>query len=213
MKSKLSFFVIVVVLFAGPPSVGAIPFSFTAPDTPVAITDQQWAYSVIDADMSGSIEDLDVFVDLDHSWMMDLAIFIEHDGRTVQLFNEYWIFPENRLVWNNLTNVRFDDEASAYIESASPPFGPGSFKPTALPDPGYSNSLSVFDGMDVFGTWTLSIFDDSQRSIGTLNTFRISGRTTPVPEPSAIFLVGAGLAGVAGVRRIFRVTKRKSKVP
>ncbi|CAB5112077.1 hypothetical protein D3OALGA1CA_2086 [Olavius algarvensis associated proteobacterium Delta 3] len=207
MNRKLSIIVLAMVFGTVPLSAGATPFSFTAPDTPVPISDQQWSYSVIFANMSGSIEDLNVFVDLDHSWMTDLAIFIEHDGRTVQLFNEHG------YVGDDLTDVLFDDEAASYIDAVNPPFGPGSFKPTSLPDPGYSTMLSAFDGMDVFGTWTLSIFDDSVYDQGTLNTFQIAGRTTPVPEPSAIFLVGAGLAGVAGVRRIFRVTKRKSKVP
>ena len=87
--------------------------------------------SVLDIDDSRTIEELDVFIDLDHTFPEDLDIFLEAPGGTiVQLFNEF----DGDV---DITDVTFDDEALTSISSVGPPSDPVRF------DPGF---LSDFDG-------------------------------------------------------------------
>jgi hypothetical protein len=87
--------------------------------------------------------------------------------------------------------VLFDDEAALpldYIRS-------GSFRPT--------QALSTFDGIDMFGAWTLTIHDTTGRD--PLEYFSSSlafnGATVDVPEPGTVAILGLGLAGLAIARR------------
>jgi hypothetical protein len=88
--------------------------------------------------------------------------------------------------------VTFDDEAAGtltYIQS-------GSFKPT--------DALSAFDGIDMFGTWTLTIRDtaggDPLEYFSSQLVFN-GGAAAAVPEPASAAILGLGLLGMAAARR------------
>lgn len=177
----------VLCLFLIHPS--AWSFVYTATDTPLGIWDYNTTTSTINVTDNESITDLNVFVNLTHTFMADLDIYLIHGATTIQLFDQYGGGGDN------LTNVLFDDEASSYIYSVGAPFGPGLFKPGV-------GLLSSFDGMDIFGNWTLSIYDNYGIDSGTLYTFRIEGNAVPsvIPEPATILLLSSGLLGLGGLR-------------
>ena len=62
--------------------------------------------------------------------------------------------------------------------------------------------------MSVLGTWptdkayklevSVTITHDNLLDVTSLN---IEGSTAPVPEPGTVFLIGAGLVGIIGLRR------------
>ena len=80
---------------------------------------------MLDIDDSRTIEDLDVFIDLDHTFPEDLDIFLEAPGGTiVQLFNEFGGGDVD------ITDVTFDDEALTSISSVGAPSDPVRFDPT-----------------------------------------------------------------------------------
>ena len=64
---------------------------------------------------------------------------------------------------------------------------------------GGTGNLSVFDGMDANGEWTLNITDSAAGDVGTLNSWGLD--ITPVPEPSSAFVLFVGMGGLALVRR------------
>jgi hypothetical protein len=82
---------------------------------------------------------------------------------------------------------------------------PDTFDPTA-PSSGYSSSgLSIFDGLDPNGVWSLYVEDFIPYDSGVLaGGWSLTVTTVPVPEPSSFILVGTGglWLGFLTVRRL-----------
>ncbi len=87
-------------------------------------------------------------------------------------------------------SVTFDDEA---LQAAGPRVRAGSFRPAGM--------LSLFDGMDLFGSWTLYLRDFNRGD--PLEFFSasldIAYEPAPVPEPATLAMLGLGL-GLMGMR-------------
>ena len=104
-----------------------------------------------------SIEDLNVSININHTWDADLDIFlVSPNGTRVELTTD------NGGWGNNFRNTEFNDEADSSIRSGRAPFN-GTFRP--------EGDLSDFDGLsgdDLNGTWTLVIRDDAGGDVGRL---------------------------------------------
>lgn len=85
-------------------------------------------------------------------------------------------------------------------------FGTGDTFPAPAPVGPYADPqlLSIFNGLDPNGTWSLYVFDDVGGDVGNINLGWAVDITvtSAVPEPTTLFLVGAGLLGLA--TRTFR---------
>lgn len=105
------------------------------------------------------IQDVNVRVDLEHTFVGDLEIYLmAPDGTETLLFN-------NRgTSGDNLTSTVFDDEAATAIAAASAPFT-GSFRP--------DQALNRFDGKSAAGNWTLRIVDTTSLNAGQLLSWSI----------------------------------------
>jgi len=116
----------------------------------------------------GSIRDVNVRLDITHSFAGDLAFtLVGPSGTRVQLVAEDSL-PPLELDEDNFTNTTFDDEATTPITSGEAPFT-GSFRPM--------NPLSVLDGQFAAGTWTLEIIDTADRDEGTLDGWSLTLQT------------------------------------
>lgn len=111
-------------------------------------------YSSIEITDTGMISDLNVHINLTHTWDGDLNISLRAPDGTIVSLSSY-----NGGSANNYTNTTFDDEAATSITVGSAPFS-GVFRP--------EGDLSVLDGMDMSGTWTLIISDDAGLDAGML---------------------------------------------
>ncbi len=102
---------------------------------------------------SFNLVDLDVSVTLNHTFISDLEIQVEHGGTIVTLY-------DNHCGSEDDMDILFDDEAAIVIGNncASPYVG--TFQPF--------ESLTAFDGVDAQGDWTLTVFDQVGADIGTL---------------------------------------------
>lgn len=156
----------------------ADPFSFTAADTPLNIPSSGTmgeavsTISVPPGSSPGGITDLNVYVDLHHSFSGDLDIFLKH----VESGTEIQLFAQRFSSGADIREVRFDDEGvNGSIASATAPFGPGAFVPVEL--------LNAFDGEPLEGTWQLRIVDGFEEDFGTLYAFVIEGDTLNVSAP------------------------------
>ena len=117
-------------------------------------------HSIIYVPDGGSIADLNVSINLTHTFMADLEIYlVAPNGTQVELINDEGGNgdPDG--------TITLDDEADAYFSDASAPFT-GTWRPT-------DGALSGFDGLDSSGTWTLIINDDASRDTGLLRDWSL----------------------------------------
>jgi subtilisin-like proprotein convertase family protein len=109
--------------------------------------------------LGGSVIDIDVVVDIAHTWTADVDIYlISPAGTSVELTTD------NGSSGDHYTDTVFDDEAADSITAGAPPYT-GSFQP--------EGSLSVLDGEPIAGTWTLQVIDDSGGIDGTLESWSL----------------------------------------
>jgi hypothetical protein len=129
------------------------------------------------------INDLDVSIAVHHSNVFDLEILLESPDGTTLYLNGYDLSIDY-LKGEDYIGTIFDDEAELPIERGSPPFT-GCYRPKA---PG---SLSIFDGQDAYGKWSLKIYDAYYADSGNLSYFELS---FTIPEPATVLLLGLGAA-------------------
>jgi subtilisin-like proprotein convertase family protein len=113
---------------------------------------------------AGAIADLDVGVNITHSFDGDLDVTLTHvpTTTTVPLWNDVGGSNEG-------FEVRLNDEAGTDISAASNPKADGAISGTFNP----AGTLSAFDGQDASGQWQLSITDDSAGDTGTLQSWSL----------------------------------------
>ncbi len=183
--------------------------TFTSTDVPKSIPDADptGISSAITVSGIGTITDLNlVFTDLQHTSVADLHIELRAPDNTqvplVLAFSEGGILL-GLLTPDNFINTVFDDQAGTNLSGGTAPYT-GSFNinhPSVGNDP-----LSLFNGLNADGTWTLFVSDRALFDVGTLNgwALQITGNgLAAVPEPStwAMMLLGFGAVGFAMRRR------------
>ena len=134
------------------------PVNRNSTDVPKAIPDANSAGVTSNLVLSGPgiIQDLDVRIPgITHTFVGDLAISLIAPNSTTILLSS-----RRGASGDNFTNTVFDDEAATAISSGAAPFT-GSFRP--------EQPLSVVDGMQAAGTWTLKVVDAAADDVGTLN--------------------------------------------
>lgn len=128
--------------------------SIASADVPVTIPDAYQATSTIDVDVSGALVDVNVRLNISHSFAADLLVdLISPNGTYVRLINKVGGKGPD------FDNLLLDDEASSSVVGQLAPVR-GTFRP--------EEALSFFDGTPVHGTWTLRITDTAEEDSGNL---------------------------------------------
>jgi subtilisin-like proprotein convertase family protein len=112
--------------------------------------------STINVPTHGTLQDLNVQVNITHTFDQDLKIKLTRNGITV------FLSTNRGSGGDNFNDTIFDDEAATDISAGTAPFA-GSFRP--------EDSLTVFDGQDIFRNWTLNVADAVIDDTGTLNSW------------------------------------------
>ena len=134
---------------------------FQSTDTPVAIPDDDLSgvTSVINASDYGIATDINVKVNITHTYDEDLSAFLTSpSGKTITLF--MYVGGNG----NNFANTILDDDATINISDGSAPFY-GAYRPM--------ESLGSFIGETIEGEWQLTVVDDWSMDTGTLNSWRL----------------------------------------
>jgi subtilisin-like proprotein convertase family protein len=129
-------------------------------DVPQAIPDIASFTSEVVVTGYASITDLNVTLDITHTWASDLIVTLISPSQTrVELFNK--VGGGN----DHFRGTTLDDEAATPIGSGGAPFS-GVFRPSEL--------LSAFDGEDANGVWTLEVIDSRFDDTGVLNSWSLT---------------------------------------
>ncbi|MBU2922618.1 proprotein convertase P-domain-containing protein [Winogradskyella psychrotolerans] len=133
----------------------------SATDTPITISNVgNVVYtSTISIANTGLVSDVNVLLNVSHSYASDLDISITSPSGTVVELS-----TDNGGSGDNYTDTLFDGEASASISSASAPFT-GSFLP--------EGDLSAIYGESAAGDWTLTVVDDANGDGGSIEEFTL----------------------------------------
>lgn len=131
------------------------------------------------------INDLNVTLNITHTWVSDLDIkLVGPDGTEVVLVDG------EGGDGDNFTNTTFDDQATIPIVGASAPFT-GSFQP--------QGNLSDFNGLMAAGDWDLVITDNANQDGGQLLDWtlqvcgsEILGNPTNFPNGSELVVIDQG---------------------
>lgn len=144
-----------------------------------------------------SITDLDVVLNINHTWVGDLVITLESPAGTVITILDPGTCSGDDVV------ILLDDEAPT---TSSACYGTGTNQ--AYPDPSYQpfSPLSAFDGENTAGDWILSVSDTVGGDTGILNSWGLNYDyevTAPVLD---VTLDGSGNATVNAEDLLFSVT-------
>lgn len=122
---------------------------------------------------SGVLSDLDVSVRISHTYVGDLTVRIEGPGGQTALLIERPGALPNRCPGDNV-NVTLDDAAATYADdvcNASPPAIDGIRRP--------SQPLSVFNNLNIQGTWKITVTDTASGDTGTFENWCLIARFQP----------------------------------
>jgi subtilisin-like proprotein convertase family protein len=120
---------------------------------------------------SFTLIDVDVDVIIEHTWINDLIIKIEHLGTTVILWDQACDDEDN-------LNVLFDDDGSP-VSCASPTVG------DITPVSAGGDPLAAFEGLNAAGDWTITVSDEAQDDTGVLLhvSVHLGWAIAPCPKP------------------------------
>ena len=149
--------------------------------------------AIIEVNRHVTIYDLDVGINVTHTNVFDLQVFVQSPIGTRLCLNMY-DFKDEFFKGEDYVQTIFDDEAEIPIEQGTAPFT-GRFRPEA------GNLLEIFDGEDAYGPWRLQIYDMWYWDTGKLDRVEL---IITICEPNALSLLalGAGLTVLFRRRRV-----------
>jgi hypothetical protein len=178
-------------VYAGPTFIYGDDFNLQIPAGP-GVSKGWMDDAIIEVNRHATIYDIDVGINLTHTNVFDLQIFIQSPSGTRLCLNHY-NFKDEFFKGEDYVQTIFDDEAELPIEQGTAPFT-GRFRPKA------GSSLEIFDGEDAYGSWHLQIYDMWYSDTGTLERVEL---IVTIPEPAAVTLlvIGASLTLLFRPRR------------
>lgn len=120
------------------------------------ILDFQTTSVPITVPVTGTIADIDVRINITHTYDSDLYItLVSPTGSMIVLSNR------RGGSGDNFNNTVFSDEAATSIVNGAAPFA-GTYRPEGL--------LSTYDGKSANGTWQVRVADKASLDVGTVNS-------------------------------------------
>jgi VCBS repeat-containing protein len=176
----------------------AIPDGLTACATGVS-TPGAAATSTINVSDALVITDVNVGLNISHTWVGDVQVTLTSPGGTTLTLVDRVGYPFPNALCGRSSNhitTTLDDSAATPVENSNPPTGP-TYSP--------NQPLSGLNGQTANGTWTLTVRDFSLGVTGTINSWSliITGSYAPVAvndaystdQDTALNVVAPGVLG------------------
>lgn len=163
-----------------PPEPGVLQKTLicSSPGKSIPDNNQAGISSIININDPGFIADLDVRLDINHSWVGDLAITLRHEetGKAIELLHRPGSPPgtnEEGCQRNNVKSI-LDDDVSLPVEDQCSSYpaaaGVGDFIEAAIAGTYLPNQpLATFNDEQVNGIWSLTVADLNTADTGRLN--------------------------------------------
>ncbi|HTY88740.1 MAG TPA: hypothetical protein VMB80_14830 [Candidatus Acidoferrum sp.] len=168
--------------------------------------------SQIVSGLYGPVTGVTVSLNIAAGFNGDLYVFVQHNNALAVLLNRVGVNATNGVGYlDGGFNITLDDAAANDVHFyQNKPYslnGNGQLTGTWQPDGRFidplsagsafvsatrGNQLSVFDGLDANGTWTLFAADVSPGGVSILQGWGLA--ITVVPEPGSAVMLGCGLA-------------------
>ncbi len=168
------------ILCVGAPPSGA-GTATTTPGTAIPDSNPAGLTTTLDITDDFNITDLDVDLDISHTWVGDIIVTLTApDGTTSATIVDRPGAPATGTFGCSGNDIlaTLDDEAATAVEDecgGGVPTIAGSFIP--------NEALSVFDGISTLGTWTLNVSDNGGGDTGTLNAWSLNYTYDAVASP------------------------------
>lgn len=126
------------------------------------------------------IVDLDIVLDIKHSWVGDLVVNLTHNesGKTIELIHRPGIPGSDLGCKNNNISAILDDDISSMVEgkcAGSPAAISGIYIP--------NQPLDMFDGESIAGTWQINVADHYKNDTGALSGWCLVGKISTFGQP------------------------------
>lgn len=143
----------------------------------------------------GKVIDIDLALNIEHTSICDLQIYLKSPAGTLVCINSYDkdTFVKNRA---NFYWTIFDAESPFSIDSGQPPYC-GLYRPNG-PD-----SLTVFYNQPSYGVWQVRVNDWIYADTGTFKGVRLDFHINPEPSTVLLFAFSAAIGTV--FRKSYRV--------
>lgn len=155
---------------SGTPST---PFSFTTlniicstPNVPIPDVGQLDDTLIIPT--SGNILDVDIYINAPHTWVGDLTFTISHNETNALIIDRPGRATTGFGCSGDNYDVTVNDEGLDGDIETQCANAPAIFGDRVGGDPPNTNLLATFDGVNINGTWTLTIDDFAAGDIGSL---------------------------------------------
>jgi subtilisin-like proprotein convertase family protein/uncharacterized protein YvpB len=218
--SEMDFQVNLPIIFRPPDSPPAVPID----GTNKTLYCSNSAHAIPDNDPSGYsstlriedpryIADLDVRLDIDHTWVGDLIVTLHHEesGKVIELINRPGVPPGTTQEGCKIDNVKaiLDDDVSLPVENECSSYpaaiGVNSFIEAAIAGSYVpEQSLELFTAGAISGQWTLTVADLSPHDTGRINQWCMAAKlidtpdVNPPPPPPSGLPKQAYITGVSG---------------
>ena len=133
---------------------------------------------------TGIIVDLDIGVNITHTWVGDLIITLEHvdTGTTAVLMDRPGVPADPFGCSEDNVDATFDDGGSdGPVEDMCSPDPPAAIFGSPVPE----EALSIFSGEDAGGDWSLTVSDNAEDDTGTLDSWTLIFTIGVANEPVA----------------------------
>ena len=170
------------------PSTGAaVPIADSPPGAPVCGQPGPAASLPITvaATVTGNITDLNVRVNITHTWVGDIDATVTRAATSVLIIDNPGAAGPTDCgnLTDNMPGIILDDEATLLVETGPFPYvAATAYKP--------NNPLTAFDGQAAAGTFTLAVTDGGEGDTGTLDSWALIMTRSTVASESDVLPAG-----------------------